>query len=113
MRPRAQRREREAPRPSRSTPKAEARREAGAHPAGRRARDAHREPHPVRLAGAWTRRTAPYPRELALAAYAKDTTIREIAGQLQRTEGSLYQLLARIRMELHRCMTLALAGGDS
>ena len=52
-------------------------------------------------------------RELALAAYAKDTTIREIAGQLKRTEGSLYQLLARIRMELHRCMTLALAGGDS
>jgi len=52
-------------------------------------------------------------RELALAAYAKDTTIREMAGQLKRTEGSLYQLLARIRMELHRCMTLALAGGDS
>ena len=52
-------------------------------------------------------------RDLALAAYAKDTTIREMARQLQRTEGSLYQLLARIRMELHRCMTLALAGGDS
>lgn len=51
-------------------------------------------------------------RELALAAYAKDTTIREMARQLQRTEGSLYQLLARIRMELHRCMTLNLAGGD-
>jgi len=52
-------------------------------------------------------------RELAVTAYAKDTTIREMAGQLNRTEGSLYQLLARIRMELHRCMTLALAGGDS
>jgi len=52
-------------------------------------------------------------RNLALAAYAKDVTIREIAGQLNRTEGSLYQLLARIRIELHRCMTLALAGGDS
>ncbi|MDG1897020.1 MAG: sigma-70 family RNA polymerase sigma factor [Fuerstiella sp.] len=51
-------------------------------------------------------------RELALAAYAKDTTIREMAAQLKRTEGSLYQLLARIRMELHRCMTLALAGGE-
>ena len=51
--------------------------------------------------------------ELALAAYGKDTTIREMARQLKRTEGSLYQLLARIRMELHRCMTLALAGGDS
>lgn len=52
-------------------------------------------------------------RELALAAYAKDTTIREMASQLKRTEGSLYQLLARIRMELHRCMTQALAGGES
>lgn len=52
-------------------------------------------------------------RELALAAYGKDTTIREMARQLKRTEGSLYQLLARIRMELHRCMTRALAEGDS
>ena len=52
-------------------------------------------------------------RELALAAYAKDTTIREMAGKLKRTEGSLFQLLARIRMELHRCMTCELAGGDS
>ena len=51
-------------------------------------------------------------RELALAAYAKDTTIREMAAQLKRTEGSLYQLLARIRAELHRCMTAALAGGE-
>lgn len=50
-------------------------------------------------------------RELALAAYAKDTTIRAMARQLERTEGSLYQLLARIRMELHRCMTVA--GDDS
>lgn len=52
-------------------------------------------------------------RELALAAYAKDTTIREMARQLKRTEGSLYQLLARIRMELHRCMTREMAGGES
>ncbi|MBB65621.1 MAG: RNA polymerase subunit sigma-24, partial [Waddliaceae bacterium] len=52
-------------------------------------------------------------RELALAAYLKGTTIREMAAQLGRTEGSLYQLLARIRMELHRCMTLALAGDES
>jgi len=51
--------------------------------------------------------------ELALAAYAKDTTIREMARQLKRTEGSLYQLLARIRTELHRCMTRELAGGES
>ena len=42
--------------------------------------------------------------ELALAAYAKDTTIRELASQLERTEGSLYQLLARVRNELRRCM---------
>ena len=27
----------------------------------------HREPHPVRLEGAWARRSAPYPRELAMA----------------------------------------------
>ena len=52
-------------------------------------------------------------RKLALAAYAKDTTIREMARQLKRTEGSLYQLLARIRTELHRCMTRELAGGES
>ena len=52
-------------------------------------------------------------RELALAAYAKDTTIREMAGQLKRTEGSLYQLLARIRTELHRCMTRELSRGES
>ena len=52
-------------------------------------------------------------RELTLAAYAKDTTIREMARQLERTEGSLYQLLARIRMELHRCMTRELTGGES
>ncbi len=52
-------------------------------------------------------------RELALAAYAKGTTIRELAAQLKRTEGSLYQLLARIRKELHRCMERAFAGAES
>jgi RNA polymerase sigma-70 factor (ECF subfamily) len=52
-------------------------------------------------------------RELALVAYAKGTTIREIAAQLGRTEGSLYQLLARIRSGLHRCMELALAEAES
>jgi RNA polymerase sigma-70 factor (ECF subfamily) len=51
-------------------------------------------------------------RELALAAYAKGTTIREIAAQLGRSEGSLYQLLARIRRGLHRCMEQALAGAQ-
>jgi RNA polymerase sigma-70 factor (ECF subfamily) len=52
-------------------------------------------------------------RELALAAYAKDTTIRELAARLKRTEGSLYQLLARIRMELRRCMEQNQAGAES
>ena len=52
-------------------------------------------------------------RELALAAYAKDTTIREMAKQLKRTEGSLYQLLARIRQELRRCMEQNQAGAES
>ena len=51
--------------------------------------------------------------ELALAAYAQGATIREIAAQLGRTEGSLYQLLARIRSGLHRCMEQALAGTES
>jgi RNA polymerase sigma-70 factor (ECF subfamily) len=52
-------------------------------------------------------------RELALAAYAKGTTIRKIAAELNRTEGSLYQLLARIRKELHRCMERTLEGAES
>jgi len=48
-------------------------------------------------------------RELALAAYARDTSIRKMAMQLGRTEGSLYQLLARIRKELQRCIERTLA----
>ncbi|MDF1842169.1 MAG: sigma-70 family RNA polymerase sigma factor [Rubripirellula sp.] len=52
-------------------------------------------------------------RELALAAYAKETTIRELAAQLKRTEGSMYQLLSRIRKELHRCMERTLSGAES
>ena len=43
-------------------------------------------------------------RELALAAYGRDQSIREMAAQLGRSEGSLYQLLARIRRELQRCI---------
>ena len=43
-------------------------------------------------------------RELALAAYGRDQSIREMAAQLGRSEGSLYQLLARIRKELQRCI---------
>ena len=51
-------------------------------------------------------------REIALIAYAKGTKIRELARKLQRTEGSLYQLLARIRKELYRCMTIRLQRGE-
>ena len=52
-------------------------------------------------------------RELAMTAYGKDTTIRELAKRLKRTEGSLYQLLARIRKELHRCVEINLQGTES
>ena len=52
-------------------------------------------------------------RELTLAAYGKDTTIRDLAARLKRTEGSLYQLLSRIRKELHRCMERTLEGAES
>ena len=44
-------------------------------------------------------------RELALTAYSGNTTIRALAAQMNRTEGSLYQLLARIRKQLYLCMT--------
>ncbi len=43
-------------------------------------------------------------RQLALAAYAPGASMKELASQLGRTEGSLYQLLARIRQELLRCV---------
>jgi RNA polymerase sigma-70 factor, ECF subfamily len=48
-------------------------------------------------------------RELALAAYAPGASIKELAAQLGRTEGSLYQLLARIRQELLGCVKHTLA----
>jgi RNA polymerase sigma-70 factor (ECF subfamily) len=48
-------------------------------------------------------------RELALAAYAPGASIKDLASQLGRTEGSLYQLLARIRQELLRCVEHTLA----
>lgn len=48
-------------------------------------------------------------RELALAAYAPETSMKKLAAQLGRTEGSLYQLLARIRQELLRCVERTLA----
>ena len=48
-------------------------------------------------------------RRLALAAYAPGASMKELASQLGRTEGSLYQLLARIRQELLRCVERTLA----
>lgn len=48
-------------------------------------------------------------RSLALAAYAPETSMKELAARLGRTEGSLYQMLARIRQELLRCVELTLA----
>ena len=48
-------------------------------------------------------------RELALAAYAPETSMKSLAAQLGRSEGSLYQLLARIRQELLRCVERTLA----
>jgi RNA polymerase sigma-70 factor, ECF subfamily len=47
-------------------------------------------------------------RQLALAAYSADTSIRELAKQMGRTEWALYQLLARIRKKLFDCMNRAL-----
>ena len=47
-------------------------------------------------------------RELALAAYSRDTSIRDLAKQIDRTEGALYQLLARIRRQLFDCMNRSL-----
>jgi RNA polymerase sigma-70 factor, ECF subfamily len=43
-------------------------------------------------------------RELALTAYAAGASMKSLAAQMGRTEGSLYQLLARIRQELLRCV---------
>ena len=50
-------------------------------------------------------------RNLAIAAYAPETSIRGLAARLGRSEGSLYQLLARILQELLRCVQRALARG--
>jgi len=48
-------------------------------------------------------------RDLALAAYAPGASIKELAGRLGRTEGALYQLLARIRQDLVQCVERSLA----
>lgn len=47
-------------------------------------------------------------RKLALAAYSPGASMKDLATQTGRTEGSLYQLIARIRMELSACMEKAL-----
>jgi RNA polymerase sigma-70 factor (ECF subfamily) len=52
-------------------------------------------------------------RELTLAAYAPENSMKELAARLGRTEGSLYQLLARIRHELLRCVERHLALGHT
>lgn len=52
-------------------------------------------------------------RELVLSAYSSDSPIRNLAAQLKRTEGSLYQLLARIRKELLHCVNKNLARPSS
>lgn len=49
-------------------------------------------------------------RELALAAYAPGASKKTLAARLRRSEAAFYQLLARIRMELWRCMQHTLAG---
>lgn len=48
-------------------------------------------------------------REWVLKAYAPETSMKLLAAQSGRTEGSLYQLLARTRQELLRCVEKTLA----
>lgn len=52
-------------------------------------------------------------RELALSAYARDMTIRQLAQRLKRSETSLYQLLFRIRKQLHGCIEQTLTHTNS
>lgn len=48
-------------------------------------------------------------RQLVLAAYSSETTIKVLAERLGRTDNSLYQLLARIRLELLKCVEHSIA----
>lgn len=48
-------------------------------------------------------------RSWVLKAYAPETTMKALAAETGRTEGSLYQLLARTRQELLRCVEKTLA----
>jgi RNA polymerase sigma-70 factor (ECF subfamily) len=52
-------------------------------------------------------------RDLALVAYAKRAAVQTLALQLKRSEGAIYQLLARIRQDLLGCMEKALAAGET
>ncbi len=52
-------------------------------------------------------------RTLALAAYSPGASMKDLAAQLGRTEGSLYQLIARIRQELCVCVEKTLAEGEA
>ena len=48
-------------------------------------------------------------RDLVITAYTPGTSQKDLARQMGRTEGALYQLLSRIRQELWRCVELTLA----
>jgi len=48
-------------------------------------------------------------RALVTAAYAPEMSMKTLAGRIGRTEGSVYQMLARIRQELLRCVERTLA----
>lgn len=48
-------------------------------------------------------------RDLVIASYTPGTSQKDVARRAGRTEGSLYQLLSRIRQELWRCVELTLA----
>lgn len=48
-------------------------------------------------------------RRLVIAAYTPGVSQKDLASQLRRTEGAFYQLLARIRQELWRCIERAVA----
>ncbi len=59
------------------------------------------------------KKLTPDRRELAITAYSAGTTVREMARRMKKTEGSLYQMLARIRTELHRCVSRKIPGASA
>lgn len=48
-------------------------------------------------------------RDLVTAAYAPQASMKKLASDMGRSEGSVYQLLARIRQELAQCVEHTLA----